>query len=146
MKHANAEMIKAVADNTELCIFFKDSSESWRPCTYQYLVGNQSDNYFLCLPQHNESGQCLHWLNGGDVQPRPIDDDRRLACADVNKVKWMSWTSFMQDNLEFRIKPKKEKRWLTYNKKSDCISSGLMSTAPECMREGDQLIEIEVEV
>ena len=141
MKHANAEMIKAVADDTDLTIFCKGNSGKWKVACPADIFYNDS---FLCLPQHNEQGQCLHWLNGGDVQINRKGE----GFLDWSRPsrEWMKEVSFMFDINQFRIKPKKEKRWLTYNKKSDCISSGLMSTVPECKRKGDQLIEIEVEV
>lgn len=137
-------MIVAKAANIDLVVLAKHN-ENW--IEVNGFPEWCMENYFLCLPQHKEA--CLHWLNGGEVQQKPIDNNHWVTCADVNKVTWMSWTSFMQDKLEFRIKPKKEKRFIAWNSREDApekYSYCTLSLAQQAYKDQDvQIIEIEVE-
>lgn len=160
MKHKHYDMIVAKAANMDLVVFCKNAVDEWIYQEYAETDVKFSETgfgYFLCLPQHKEA--CLHWLNGGGVQQKPVDDEGCgwVTCADVNKVTWMSWTSFMKDELEFRIKPKKEKRWIGVY--GNHVTDGMYPTKDLCERcvnrsdkfkhtapEGWQFIEIEVEV
>lgn len=154
-KHKHYEMIVAKAANMELELFFRDSCNSWRPCTMSYLVGNDSGDYFLCLPQHKEA--CLHWLNGGDAQilHSPRHDWMTLESYEVDP-KWYNNSDFMSDECKIRIKPKKEKRWIGY-----CANTNQTFPHPQVSMdvaedyaarnygykmEAWQFIEIEVEV
>lgn len=149
MKHVHYEMIVAKAANFELIQFVK-IGDNWE------IVGSHDNKvvsfashyeYFLCLPQHKEA--CLHWLNGGKVQQKPIDNDNWMACADVDEVAWMSWTSFMQDKLEFRIKPEKGEfsellKGLTAGKPiSDSDKEGLIYKLIESFYGSGMLIKFE---
>jgi len=135
MKHIHAEIIKAMADNTSLSLFCRDtydtSGEWWE--TSQWPIQEEFE-YFLCLPQHHTP--CLHWLNGGEVQHfnsstkefgpvLSIADDidyecDRLECTleelttvyKYNPTEWSHDSIFMNDSFELRIKPQKVKRWI----------------------------------
>ncbi|AUR91107.1 hypothetical protein NVP1155O_34 [Vibrio phage 1.155.O._10N.222.55.B3] len=110
-KHKHYDMIVAKAENMDLVVFCKVDELPWQERKNQSLMEfGEKFKYFLCLPQHKDT--CLHWLNGGEAQQKPINGDNWVTSADVKKVSWMSWTSFMKDELKFRIKPKKEKRWI----------------------------------
>ncbi len=144
MKHVHAEMIKAKVDNMELVVFRKVTVSKWAVVQNEFPEW-KGDEYFLCLPQHKDV--CLHLLNGGDAEQAQVNDDCWVSCAKVpTNASWMPWTSFMKDELKFRIKPKKEKRLIIYRNNvlygpffsDDEINKDLLLTG--------QLIEIDVEV
>ena len=119
MKHKHYEMIVAKAANMDLVVFRKGINGG---CEW-YEAGDsqcwqENANYFLCLPQHNESGQCLHWLNGGEVQTR-------RGCSDLGwdtllpfEGEWNKVSHFMCVDILLRIKPKKQKCWILVNSKT----------------------------
>ncbi len=149
--HPHIEMIVAKAANMDLALFFKAEGGNWRISTLAYMAINDKHDYFLCLPQHKDA--CLHWLNGGDAEQKPKDEDCWVACSDVSQVTWMPWTSFMKDDLEFSIKPRKEKRWIAFKwdnfyvlpRHFESKEDAEMSAASSMMGEF-QYKEIEVEV
>lgn len=168
MKHKNYEMIKAVAYNTELVIFFNDTEDNeWRPCSFEMLFSPDVETeYFLCLRQHKEA--CLHWLNGGEAQLDHFDEPMPNSGVkgnchlvdfyeDVNSLPWKINHPFMDEAQEFRIKPKKEKRWIgVYNHNVTSQHFDSIETAKSFIRRRDEFkncapeawnfIEIEVEV
>ena len=141
MKHKHYEMIVAKAANMELVRFAKEKGTGeWYELSEDFMCSfNEECEYFLCLPQHKEA--CLHWLNGGDVQ-------RLTARQDWLKIGYdLGWTDcheFMNPDFEFRIKPKKEKRWLIYS--GTGVLKEEYNKAPQIIYEGDQVVEIEVGV
>ena len=148
-RHRHYDMIVAKAANMDLVVLMKSKvMGTWSKSKLRHLPSFYDDGeYFLCLPQHNENGQCLHWLNGGDVQQKPIKDDGVwIDYSDASKVTWKNWNSFMRDDLEFRIKPKKEKRYIIY--RNDNVYGTYLSLADigDKLKQNDQLIEIEVKV
>ena len=116
MKHKNAEMIKAKVDNMELVVFYRlQNEEWWQPESDHATLPDDIDfDYFLCLPQHKEA--CLHWLNGGSVQYRIALDVWTDAADNESNAAWTPDNLFVDDQVEFRIKPKKEKRVIGVNK------------------------------
>ena len=53
----------------------------------------------------------MHWLNGGDIQFRPFSSN--FEWKNLGKSSGWSWhklNNTMDTSLEFRIKPRKEKR------------------------------------
>ena len=110
MKHKHYDIIVAKAANTDLVVFVRDGSH-WNELDFQAAF-YEVNNYFLCLPQHKEA--CLHWLNGGDVQINRKGE----GFLDWSRPsrEWMKEVSFMFDINQFRIKPKKEKRWISIRK------------------------------
>ncbi|AUR97986.1 hypothetical protein KNT80_gp73 [Vibrio phage 1.245.O._10N.261.54.C7] len=112
-RHVHADMIIAKAENRDLVQFYK-SSGAW------YLVSPDErgavfyDNvkYFLCLPQHNEA--CLHWLNGGDAEFEflPNGSGNYGEMEPLEDYPWVADHLFMDAEINLRIKPKKEKRWI----------------------------------
>lgn len=120
MKHTNAEMIKAVVDNLELVIFFKEADDArWFNTNIHSLVNACSTtDYFLCLPQHKEA--CLHWLNGGKAQVKYTKASYPYLCyVDISESNWSDGHVFMDKLLNIRIKPQKEKRWIIWNLDED---------------------------
>lgn len=153
-KHKHAEIIKAKADNMELAVFCKGINDG---CEWHEVkrFPNWQDNasYFLCLPQHNEHGQCLAWLNGGDLQ---YSHDGVGFSDLAEQSKWDPDSAFMDSNLHIRIKPSKEKRWIAHFKYGDRFRTTQFSYetieqlkvavhAPDGF-DNWQFIEIEVEV
>lgn len=117
-KHKHTEMIKAKADNMELVVFIK-TKQGWmvQDCNPDQLNFSCGHNYFLCLPQHNENGQCLHWLNGGYVIVRDYPEDERERVLLVSgRPNWHDASVFMCERAGIRIKPKKEKRYIGVKK------------------------------
>lgn len=154
MKHKHYDMIVAKSANFELTQFIK-IGDNWEIVgSHDNKVVSFADHYeyFLCLPQHKEA--CLHWLNGGDIQVR---DFVTSPFCDVGWTK--AWEledyGFMVDGWVFRIKPKKEKRWIAVN--PDGYVLPIHADSKESIRAhasndtsrltlGVQFIEIEVEV
>lgn len=154
MKHKWYDMIVAKAANMDLVTFYKEGDGcDWRARLSQDSTHFNDDfDFFLCLPQHKEA--CLHWLNDGDVQQSPLDVEQWVTSG--NNRSWMVRHSFMQDKLKFRIKPRKEKRWIgvnssgyatpmTFASKTECDSYILLSYKPSQTIDW-QVIEIEIEV
>ncbi|AUR92482.1 hypothetical protein NVP1173O_06 [Vibrio phage 1.173.O._10N.261.55.A11] len=152
MKHKHYDMIVAKANNFELIQFIK-IGDDWE------IVGSHDNKvvsfashyeYFLCLPQHKEA--CLHWLNGGDIQ------------VSGDGLKWESYdlspehpkypmTDFTGFEFQFRIKPKKEKRWIGVYKNGATTDACLLKKEAknhpmitDASVNDWQFIEIEVEV
>lgn len=149
--HVHKEMIKAKADNMTLAVFFKSNEYSeWRkiiesnelPAFYEHY------EYFLCHPKHE--GVCLHWLNEVDVQNGVlgefIDFESKICYGN-----WRSNCEFMNCNVNFRIKPRKEKRWIAV-KEGKVMSNHLFESENEarvicgCVGHDAQFIEIEAVV
>ena len=140
--HKNAKMIKALADNKRLVVFYRVDG-TWYETEFGTLVTCENP-HFLCLPQHKEA--CLHWLNGGDVQ----HDDCSHGWAtmenindpmDADEPLWSKTCRLMTEHLQFRIKPKKEKRTIVIYENIVCFVN------PDAIYpKGCQFIEIEVEV
>ncbi|HDI3147842.1 TPA: hypothetical protein PMB01_001664 [Vibrio cholerae] len=150
-KHKHYDMIVAKAANMDLFKFIK-SANGW-------AIGNLSSShfddayeYFLCLPQHKDA--CLHWLNGGEVEFVSQFSD---GWTEYDSIKsWGVGSVFMQSDYKFRIKTRKEKRWIGY-----CTSTNQCTPHPTKTKDlaidyaaahynyadSDwQFIEIEVEV
>ncbi|CAL9964262.1 hypothetical protein VPH219E481_0086 [Vibrio phage 219E48-1] len=160
MKHKHYDMIVAKAANMELETFIKEGGE-WRLMNNAIPI-SESFDYFLCLPQHKEF--CLHWLNGGDVQD--FFEEEWSDCASLahatevggdNTLEFSMHHMFMNEEFNFRIAPKKEKRWIAFNSKALMTTRDTYTTGVECedaLNEvGEiyenhpwQFIEIEVEV
>ena len=113
-RHENADMICAKANNMNLVVLAK--SLKWHKVDSEDLqFFNQHEEYFLCLPQHNENGQMLHWLNGGHetLECTSPHTDGFEQCYSLGK--WISDGGYMRSDCEYRIKPKKEKRWIVWD-------------------------------
>ncbi|AUR96335.1 hypothetical protein NVP1223O_38 [Vibrio phage 1.223.O._10N.261.48.A9] len=111
MKHKHYEMIVAKAANMELTTLVKFGKE-WMisaPHTVGEIISFDSRyEYFLCLPQHKEA--CLHYLNGGDVL---VKSNFVPSWATVTHGQsWGKDVGWMCEDAQYRIKPKKEKRWI----------------------------------
>lgn len=155
--HKYAEMIKAKADNMELVVLCRDKSREcneWGLYTHEdgsalpsgsIPMFEDGFDYFLCLPQHNENGQCLHWLNGGKIQYKSeLIPDFMDYQPDIN----LGLVSiFMQQDFEIRIKPRKEKRWIAIRCCRGVMPSiyDTESQARKANPYADQFIEIEID-
>ncbi|AGN51436.1 hypothetical protein VPJG_00072 [Vibrio phage jenny 12G5] len=149
MKNVHYDKIVAKAANMDLVVFFKASSHSeWCEVSNSLLPAfHPETEYFLCLPRHK--GACLHWLNGGELQVNRLSNG--YLDWDRPSRDWAKEVSFMFDVKEFRIKPKKEKRWILVNA-IDCFQPRMFDDEGEA----DQMLqgshpnwskhEIEVEV
>ena len=161
MKHKHYDMIVAKAANMELTILVKFGKEwmiSGLDTAGEIISFDSRYEYFLCLPQHNENGQCLHWLNGGEVETDRSFDEFVLVdeACDFNFNWWRDgW--FMQEDYKSRIKPKKEKRLIGVNVKTGKTTSAYEYDSGDSYAEAEvrlikgnmsdwQFIEIEVEV
>lgn len=155
-KHKHAEMIKAKADNMELVVFCEGNGK-WVECVCDFgqISWWEDKSYFLCLPQHNENGQCLHWLNGVTIEVKSkITNGRWSECVNHKIPTWRNGIGWMRSDAEYRIKHKKEKRWIAVHK-NGYTTSPAYKTKHECIichfdghrsnMVGWQFIEIEVE-
>jgi len=147
--HKHAEMIKAKADNMELVVFAKSPTSSrWCKTSPESLpLFNEFKEYFLCHPKHER--ECFHWLNRGSSQFK--DDSMRDWDTVGQRRAWNKHSPFMSEDFDFRIKPRKEKRWIVV-KNETLLSNRLFESESEaavvCGREsnGAQFIQIEVEI
>ena len=110
-KHRHYEMIVAKAADTELVVFFKCDTGWYFDDTSETIKFHSDTDYFLCLPQHTDT--CLHWLNGGEVQD--FFEDEWCDCG--GESGWSIEHMFMDDEADFRIKPKRVKRVIGVNVK-----------------------------
>jgi hypothetical protein len=158
-KHPHAEMIKAKAYNMDLVVFKKNYEEIWVELSDQSEIRIKRNlEYFVCLPQYKK--ECLHWLNGGEIQW----SDHRFDWTDKDKYegdKFSYGNGFMDSTTSFRIKPRKEKRWIgvfketmisgsIYYKNTECSYSTIEELKSDVCApngfEGWQFIQIEIEV
>ena len=145
-KHKHADMIKAKADNMDLVVFIKDGLEGemkWRKMKQSFPI-NPEFEYFLCLPQHEEA--CLHWLKGGWVEwTREEENGERWFGKEkyTSIAGWNATNGWMLDDNIYRIKPRKEKRWIAINIKNHDVCLCHEEDKPPF---GYQIVEIEVEV
>lgn len=156
MKHKHCDKIVAKVSDMNLVVFYKLPNEEWWQSESESRTLPDEDDieYFLCLPQHKDV--CLPWLNGDKAQQSPASDACWVSSACAIDVTWMPWTSFMKDDLKFRIKPKKEKRWIGVFRDGDLLRNTELSYKTKEQVMGDahaprgfagwQFIEIEVEV
>ena len=112
MKHKHAEMICAKAANMELVVFCYGNGKWFeRACGFSEIRWWENRRYFLCLPQHKEV--CLHWLNGGEYQVNELAQENMLSIDQtIEKGGWCLDHWFMSKVFTFRIKSRKEKRWI----------------------------------
>lgn len=157
MKHKHYEMIMAKAENMDLVLFNKSEGQSgWSLAHETCLPVFSACDYFLCLPQHKEA--CLHWLNGGAIESNETKSWVEVDSLELCTSHWYDGHFFMHEHEEFRVKPKKEKRWigvhLDSNQTTPAISEEKMCSyyvLRSCTLDGSpfcewQFIEIEVEV
>lgn len=148
-KHKHYDMIVAKAENMDLVKFEKNDG-IWRVCSSDIIHMNPDKEYFLCLPQHNEKGQCLHWLNGGALDGT-ID---RVAIFNSNNDRWgesfRNDHPMMNENVTFDIIKNKVKRIAVYDEAADKFEETAFKTmkeAKESIGYSDaQFIELDVEV
>ncbi|QAU04500.1 hypothetical protein Va1_147 [Vibrio phage Va1] len=114
IKHRHCDMITSVINDMNLSVFVCVVShtigggqtvrhERWLQSDIGSMANDQRDNYFVCLPQHEES--CIHWLNGGNVQScrgNSIWNDVLEKYGPDNN--WHVGHLFMQENVQIRIK------------------------------------------
>ena len=148
-------MIVALAARMEL-VLFSEHVDGGCVVSGGNLPSNESLNYFLCLPQHNENGQCLHWLNGGEVEFRRGGEDWQDEDEQYHGLA--GYCGMMNSDVEFRIKPRKEKRWIAIysdgtvcdrNKRTKEEIATYVERAPfynNCAPENWQFFEIDLEV
>lgn len=150
-KHKHAELIKAKVDNMDLAVFFKsNASAKWIKI---YCSNNnglpsfyEGGEYFLCHPKHADV--CLHWLNGGEAQN--VAECSLLGVVSKSEFgDWRKNSAFMDEVLDLRIKPRKEKRWIGYHKYGPTTAMTYLrkedAMADTVDHEKWQFIEIEVE-
>lgn len=106
--HCHAEMVIHKAENMSL-IFFIKLGDQWE------ITGNHDNavinlashyEYFLCQPEY--VNECLHWLNGGDVEFRVVGNDQWSDYPSFKEREWEHYMTFMREGLEFRIKKESE--------------------------------------
>lgn len=140
MKHKHYDMIVAKAANTELVVFYYTPvNDKWiKKLCQDDMDFEEGVKYFLCLPQHNENGQCLHWLNGGQIKLKG-----GITWSKGTPVEWHLYSPFMSNEYDLSIKPRKEKRWVAIDVNRGDVA---MCTENSVPAPGYQIIEIEVEV
>lgn len=123
--HNHAEIVKTKADNMELVLFAQskggETYGKWTECNKDTLPKNSEFcNYFLCLPKFKD--QCSDWLNGIEVEYKVIQSVPNNEWYDLsayNDGDWSIGHAFMSDMYEFRVKPRKEKRWIAVKRNDE---------------------------
>ncbi|NUW71403.1 hypothetical protein HOP38_02615 [Vibrio mediterranei] len=147
MKHKHYEMIVAKAANMELVQFRNIDGEWIEKDGDSKGVSFYADyQYYLCLGQYKK--ECLHWLNGGEVQMRRPGREWLTLEKFERDPKWHTHCGFMKDEYGFRIKPVTKKRWIAVSRNS-AQTSPLFNYEKEIKSayksESWQHIEIDVE-
>jgi hypothetical protein len=115
-KRKHSKMIKAWADNNELVAYSRKNGGQWHACGYRPYWFEDRD-YFLSQQKHKN--ECLHWLNGGEIQWSDHFhgwSDKDNYADDLESQKFFPGNAFMLDDNKFRIKPKKETRYVVVHK------------------------------
>ena len=100
MKHKHSELIKALADNTELVKFIKACEHgAWTSTNTNYNF-SPSNEYYLCLEMHKEA--CLHWLNGGEL----TSHKEKIPLTAYSGQVFNKDNIFLDDMSIIEIKPK----------------------------------------
>ncbi|QYW02863.1 hypothetical protein [Vibrio phage BUCT006] len=143
--HKHAEMIKAKAYNMDLVVFEKSKLSGWIELARYCFPDDDGIDYFLCLPQHKEA--CLHWLNGGEIE---YDNVKNWIAYDLTidspKYPLQDFTGL---EFNFRIKPRKEKRWICINDDLEIEDGTLYESYADAEENSPcykQVVEIEVEI
>lgn len=154
MKHEQYAMILEKASNVDLVVFVKNDHNDgeWEVCDFESMIAHPELSFYLCLPKHNENGQMLHWLNGGHetLECNSPFTDGFERCYTIGS--WKAGGGYMRSDVEYKIKPKKEKRWIAYStnqKRLGCLTfDSEVEARNHYIHEVDepQFIEIEVEV
>lgn len=141
-KHKHAGMIKAKADNMSLVVFV-ETSRGWNEQVIDdgdiRFLGTHC--YFVCHPNHKDL--CQQWLNKEiDLQ---FKDTQDIWC-EVLESPWCFASIWMNPKKEFRIKPRKEKRWIAYVNGTNCayVYEDYEIVKPMLDNPNVQIIEIEV--
>lgn len=149
-KHKHHDMIVAKAGNMDLVLFIKVGDDWQISGGHDNQVINIASHYdyFLCLPEHNKDGQCLHWLNGGNVYYK------RKGKDNVTSINWPKvWDPSLVwnfSNIKIKIEPKKEKRIVVYDEAAGKFEETAFKTMKDAMEEikyyDAQFFEIDVEI
>lgn len=145
-RHPYADLFTAKLNNEELVLIEKHRDwEEWKvQSTNMCVMIHDTYEYFLCLPQHKEA--CLHYLNGGTIE---VKSDLVGKWTEVCRGRsWRHGTGWMREDAQYRIKPKKEKRWIGVHPDGHCGGTHFdgYAKAENDSPVGYQIIEIEVEV
>ena len=147
-KHKHYEMIVAKAENMDLVrLFFNGMSKKWEIPENQDLMFCESVDYFLCA-EHNAKAT-LHLLNGGKVQFMHNNNGAWLdSVKNSDDMQWSPNLDLMSEDYKFRIKPRKEKRWVVCSPVDGDVCDQLFTSKPDINAFGEscQVVEIEVEV
>jgi len=103
--HPHAEIqINAIA-NPELVVLVRNIEGEWMTMMSPSWSAKE---YFLCHPKHEK--ECLHWLNGGDVQEySDAMGMGSLGWHDVGyPMEWSPCHGFMDPVIKTRIKQEPE--------------------------------------
>ena len=112
MKHVHYDMIVAKAANMDLVKkFYNGIKSEWQIPKNQDEMFDRRSKYFLCTKE-NSVAAC-HILNGGKAEFSFKGSDWTESKKDSDMV-WSEDIDLMDSDYVFRIKPKKEKRWIGY--------------------------------
>lgn len=109
-KHKHADMIKTWVDNQELTVLVKGCGD-W--VSIEHPSWGSASDYFICASKHEDS--VLELLNGNkaevlikcDSKPEPYWTNCGLPVSGEWENNW--W--YMSDEVESRVKPKKQARY-----------------------------------
>ncbi|CAM0039504.1 hypothetical protein VPHK435_0005 [Vibrio phage K435] len=111
MKHVHYDKIVAKAANMELVVFCKGVNDGCEWHEVKRFPNWQTNaSYFLCPLQNKEA--CLHWLSGGAIEVKEGGHWETCGPYAGSDQYWSVRGFLMNDEYEYRIKPKKEKRWI----------------------------------
>ena len=141
--HAHIDMICAKAANMELIMFAREGErDDGQWYEIKCMPRWRGKNYFLCHRKHKYT--VLRSLNGevAEFETSVEEGVHALEKADWHPLSW-----YMFENTTSRIKPRKEKRWIAYNRDNGNVY-GVFHNIGACIQHHPehQHIEIEIEV
>ena len=103
--HKHAEMMIHRTVNPELVVFYKSEWLGGVAWIEVDCPNWNAGEYFLCHPNHEK--ECLHWLNGGDVQLQDFPTNDFNDYLD-EKCEWSLELWWMSEQCNIRIKQEPE--------------------------------------
>ena len=119
--HKHAEMmIHLIANPCLIKIAKLDGDWSLDEKNINNIYFDINVEYFLCHPKHKE--ECLHWLNGGDVEFYCNETNQYLTRLQTFK-HWQIESVFMNPDIEIRIKQEPEYVKVEFEKLYEAIKA-----------------------
>lgn len=138
--HQNCDFICAKAKDDRLVVYGRGKNilGTWKKMGFQALISYFDNEYFLCLPKHEQA--LANLLNGGYAQ---VKTGNQPWSAVLPTESWDEGAWYMQEDCESRIAPHKEKRWIII---LDDGVEAIQKEEPKVLTGNTIVIPIEIEL